>query len=312
MDYILHIYIILIMRSNLRRDNMKKFISFSLLLVLIFAVGCTKNNENTSKSQLSQTINVVSREDGSGTRGAFSEILGILKKDSLGNETDLTYDEAIIQNSTDGIMTTVAGDKYAIGYISLGSLGDTVKPLKIDGINPTAENIQEGSYKIARPFNIVHQEELNSLGVDFINFILSSQGQDILSREGYIKANTNLSEYNSTNEKGNLVISGSTSIAPVMEKLAEEYKLLNPNSSIEIQSTGSSAGIQGVIEGSADIGMASRELKDSEKETINYKTIAMDGIVIIVNNENIIENLSIEDVRSIYIGQTTTWNDLEK
>lgn len=297
---------------------MKKFISLSLVLalVLVFAAGCastdeTNDNGNTSDSGFAGTINVVSREDGSGTRGAFIEIVGVLEKDSSGNEMDLTYEEAIIQNSTDGVMTTVAGDKYSVGYISLGSLNDTVKALKVDGVEATAENVQEGSYKIARPFNIAYKEGLNSLGTDFISFILSSQGQDIVVGEGYVQVSNDLPEYTPSNEEGSLVIAGSTSVTPVMEKLAEAYEELNPDVTIEIQATGSSAGMQSAIEGSADIGMASRELKDSEKESLAYEAMAIDGIAVIVNNENIIDDVSIDDIKSIYIGETTDWEDLQ-
>lgn len=301
---------------------MKKFISLLLALTLIsiFVTGCTGTNDpkvdqsdgNNGDSDLSGTINVVSREDGSGTRGAFIEIVGILEEDSSGNEIDQTYEEAIVQNGTDAVMTTVAGDEYSIGYISLGSLNDTVKAVKVDGVEATSENVQEGSYKIARPFNIAYKDGLDSLGIDFVNFILSPQGQDIVVEEGYIQSNTDLSEYVSSNEKGNLVVAGSTSVSPVMEKLAEKYEELNPDTSIEIQSTGSSAGMQSAMEGSADIGMASRELKDSEEESLTYKAIAIDGIAIIVNTENTIDDISLENVKSVYIGETTSWESLEK
>lgn len=286
---------------------MKRFIGLSLLLILVFVTGCAARNSDSS-----ETINLVSRENGSGTRGSFIEIVGVLEKDSLGNEMDLTYEEAIIQNSTAGVMTTVTGDKYAIGYISLGSLNDMVKALKVDGVEATSENLQKGSYKISRPFNIVYKDGLNPLGMDFINFILSPQGQDIVVEEGYVQVSNDLPGYTSSKVQGNLLVVGSTSVTPVMEKLAERYEELNPGASIEIQSTGSSAGIQSAIEGSTDIGMASRELKDSEKESLTYKAIAIDGIAIIVNKENPIDNISISDIKSIYMGETTNWRDLQK
>lgn len=297
---------------------MKKIISLILMLSLVLAalVGCNSSNNTNGngdeKSDLSGTINVVSREDGSGTRGAFIEIVGILEKDSDGNKTDNTYEEAIIQNGTDAVMTTVAGDESSIGYISLGSLNNTVKALKIDNVEATSENVQNGSYKISRPFNIAYKGDLNSLGEDFLNFILSSDGQNIVVEEGYVPISKDLEGFNSSSQEGNLVVAGSTSVSPVMEKLAEKYEEINPDVSIEIQSTGSSAGMQSAMEGSADIGMASRELKDSEKEVLNHEPIAIDGIAVIVNNENDVEGISLDEVKSIYTGETSSWNDIEK
>lgn len=296
---------------------MKKIISLTLVVIMsfIFATGCSKSS--TSKDGVegfdtSNGINVVSREDGSGTRGAFVEIVGVLVKDENGNEVDKTYEEAIIQNSTDAVMTTVAGDKYSIGYISLGSLSDTVKALKIDGVEASFENVQDGSYKISRPFNIAYKKDLSPLGEDFINFILSTEGQKIVVDEGYVQVSTDLSDYNSSKEKGNLTVAGSTSVTPVMEKLAEKYEELNPGTSIEIQSTGSSAGMQSTMEGSADIGMASRDLKDSEMEKLNHKPIAIDGIAVIVNTGNTIEDISFDKIKAIYTGDSTTWDSIEK
>lgn len=296
---------------------MKKIISLSLMVVMAisFIVGCspTENSVKPKTSEAfdsSKTINVVSREDGSGTRGAFVEIVGVLEKDPEGNEVDRTYDEAIIQNGTNAVMTTIQGDKYSIGYISLGSLNDTVKAVSINGVKATSDNVQNNSYKIARPFNVAFQDNLSPLGKDFLNFILSSEGQKIVAEEGYVQVSTELSEYNKSNQKGNLVVAGSTSVSPVMEKLAEAYQGLHSDVSIEIQSTGSSAGMQSAIEGSADIGMASRELKDSEKEKLSYEVIAIDGIAVIVNNENIVEDISLDSVKSIYTGEITTWNEI--
>lgn len=292
---------------------MKKIIGSILVLslVVILSTGCSDGGPVSSgESDSTNSINVVSREDGSGTRGAFIEIVGILEKDSDGNETDNTYEEAIIQNGTDAVMTTVSGDANSIGYISLGSVNDTVKALKINGVEASSENVQNGSYKISRPFNIAYGGDLNSLGQDFINFILSTQGQDIVSEAGYVEVNTESDNYTRSNEEGNLIIAGSTSVSPVMEKLAEKYEALNPNTSIEIQSTGSSAGMQSAIEGSADIGMASRELKDSEKELLSHKPIAIDGIALICNMDNPRDSLSLDGVKSIYTGAATTWDDV--
>lgn len=291
---------------------MKKIISLILASILMLGTlgGCGKpsgDEFNTNK-----TINVVSREDGSGTRGAFVEIVGILEKDSNGNEVDRTYEEAIIQNSTDGVMTTVSGDKYSIGYISLGSLNDSVKGVKIQGIEVNAENVQNGSYKIARPFNIAYKGELSPLAKDFVDFILSAEGQEIVVKGKYVQIGTNLPSYTASGQAGNLVIAGSTSVSPIMEKLAEAYQTINSGVNIEIQSTGSSAGMQSAIEGTADIGMASRDLKASELEVLTHQTIAMDGIAVITSNENSITDLTLEQVKSIYTGEITKWNEIVK
>lgn len=300
---------------------MKKIISllFVLTLVVTLFTGCSSekssNGEDPSSSDSSsetssETINVVSREDGSGTRGAFTEIVGVLEKDANGNENDNTYEEAIIQNGTDAVMNTVAGDKNSIGYISIGSLNDTVKALKVDDVDATAENVQNNSYKISRPFNVAYKGDLTDLSKDFLSFILSSEGQEIVEKEGYVQANTAPTSYSVSNKEGNLIVAGSTSVSPVMEKLAEKYESLNAKVSIEIQSTGSSAGMQSTMEGSSDMGMASRELKDSEKEVLSHEAIAIDGIAVIVNKESSLENLTLDNIKSIYTGQITTLNDL--
>ncbi len=294
---------------------MKTKISLLLVLTLVFtfATGCSQGKkEDADNSSISDSINVVSREDGSGTRGAFIEIVGILEKDSEGNKNDRTYEEAVIQNGTDAVITTVAGDKNSIGYISLGSLNDRVKALRIEDVEASSENVQNKSYKISRPFNIAYKKDLSPLSEDFLSFILSSEGQNIVSEEAYIKINTDSNNYNGSDQEGNLTIAGSTSVNPVMEKIAEKYEQLHPKVSIEIQSTGSSAGMQSVIEDSADIGMASRQLKDSEKEALNHEAIAIDGIAVIVNNENPLESISLDEVKSIYIGEITNWDDIKE
>lgn len=285
---------------------MKKTISLVLGLVLGAGLitGCSQGGGL-------DIINVVSREDGSGTRGAFVEIVGILEKDSQGNENDNTYEEAVVQNGTDAVMTTVSSDENAIGYISLGSLNETVRALKIDDVEAKSENLQNGSYKISRPFNIAHRADASSLAVDFSKFILSAEGQSIVAEEGYVEINTDLESYDGSGQEGNLVVAGSTSVSPVMEKLAEKYEALNPEASVEIQSTGSSAGMQSAIEGSSDIGMASRDLKDSEKEELLYEAIAIDGIAVIVNKENPYESASLDKIKSIYTGEITSWNEIE-
>lgn len=259
-------------------------------------------------------IAVISREDGSGTRGAFTEITGLLEKDASGNEIDNTSEDADIQNSTNGVMTTVAGNEAAIGYISLGSLNDTVKPLKVEGVEPTAETIISGEYKIARPFLLVTKGEAaeGSIEADFLKFAASKAGQDIVEAEGYVKV-AGEEEYTPANLEGTITVAGSTSVTPVMEKLAEEYSKLNPNAKIEIQSNGSSAGITAATDGTAQIGMSSRELKDEEKAAgLSEFVLAKDGIAVIVNTVNPTEDITMDQVKTVFNGEITAWADLAK
>ena len=291
---------------------MKKILSLALISVLAISTLTGCNSQSSSGFDANKTINVVSREDGSGTRGAFVEIVGILEKDSSGKEVDRTYEEAIIQNSTDAVMTTVAGDKYSIGYISLGSLNDTVKALKVEGVEATGENVKNNSYKIARPFNVAYKGELSGLAKDFMDFILSKEGQDIVLKGKYVSVGNNLPSYTASGQKGNLVVAGSTSVTPIMEKLAEAYQGLNEGVNIEIQSTGSSAGMQSTMEGTADLGMASRDLKDSELAVLKAEVIAIDGIAVITSKENTIEDMTIDQIKSVYTGEITKWSEVAK
>lgn len=290
---------------------MKKILSFLLVVIMIsvFAVGCTQAGGPTGNDfDASREITLVSREDGSGTRGAFVEITGVAEDD-----VDNTYEEAVIQNGTNGVMTTVAGDEYAIGYISLGSLNDTVKSLKVGGAEATSENVQSGDYKIARPFNVAYKGELSPIAADFLNFILSEEGQEIAVDSAYVQFGTELASYApyiTTEISGKIVAAGSTSVSPLMEKMAEAYKEINPNVEIEIQSTGSSAGTKAAIEGTADLGMASRELKDSELAELTGQVIAIDGIAMIVNNENPLDDITMEEIKSIYVGDDTEWSSI--
>ena len=298
-------------------DIMKKNIIGLLILILAFSllVGCGANQNGDSDSKedfvLSSEIVVVTREEGSGTRGAFVELTGIEEKGEDGTKTDRTTKEAITQMKTDTVLTSVAGEKYAIGYVSTGSLNDTVKVLKIDGIEPTTENIKAGDYKIARPFNIATKGEISELAQDYIEFIMSKEGQEVVA-ESYISIDDNAAPYNGTKPSGKIVVAGSSSVTPVMEKLREAYLEINPNATIEVQQSDSTAGMQAVIDGTADIGMASRELKVSEKAELNDLAIAIDGIAVIVNTANPIDDLSIEDVKNIYIGDILTWSEINK
>ena len=274
-----------------------------LLTVLVAAalaaatlVSCGKQND---------AITVVSREDGSGTRGAFTELMGIEK-----DGTDRTYAKAEISNSTSVVISTVAGNKNAIGYISLGSLNDSVKAVKIDGVDATADNVKNGSYKISRPFIITTKDGISDLAADFIKFILSDDGQAIVS-EKYITVSGS-GAYTASGLSGKVTLAGSTSVSPLMDELAAAYKELNPDVVIEIQQSGSGAGIQSALEGVCDIGMSSRELKDSEKEAgLTPTVMALDGIAVIVNKDNRISTLSSEQIQSIYIGESTSWADVK-
>lgn len=278
-------------------------------LVGLSACGSTANGD--SEAGLGQ-INVVTREDGSGTRGAFIELFGLEEKNSDGEKVDLTTQNAIVTNSTSVMLTTVAEDGSAIGYASLGSLNDSVKVVDIDGAEATVENIKDGSYKVSRPFNIVTKDDTNEAAKDFINFILSSEGQAIVEKSGYIPLDDNGS-YKSSVNSGKVVISGSSSVTPVMEKLKEAYAKVNPDVTIEIQQSDSSTGVANTVDGTADIGMASRELKDTEeKEGVTATVIAMDGIAIIVNDKNEVDDLTSEQVKDIFAGDTTSWEDLSE
>jgi phosphate transport system substrate-binding protein len=266
----------------------------------------------TSDFDTSNDITVVSREEGSGTRGAFIELFGVEEKDASGEKVDNTTEEASISNSTSVVMTSVAGDDYAIGYISLGSLNDTVKALKIDGAEATVENIKSGTYKIARPFNIATKGELSDVAQDFIDFIMSSDGQAVVEESGYISVSEN-GAYEGSKPEGKIVVAGSSSVSPVMEKLQEAYLAVNANAAIEVQTSDSTTGMTSAIDGICDIGMASRELKDSETEAgLTPTVIAMDGIAVVVNNNNSLEELSSEQVKSIYVGETLTWDEVAK
>lgn len=261
-------------------------------------------------SAASGTINVISREDGSGTRGAFIELFGI-EEEKDGEKVDMTTTDASITNSTSVMMTTVAGDENAIGYISLGSLNDTVKAVKIDGAEATAENVADGTYKVSRPFNIVTGEEVSDAAQDFINYIMSSDGQQIVEDNGYIKADAEAEAYTAGDAEGKVVVAGSSSVSPVMEKLKEGYEAAQDKVTVEVQQSDSTTGITSVADGICDIGMASRELNDDETaQGLTPTVIATDGIAVIVNTTNEIEDLTTDQVKSIFTGETTEWEDL--
>ncbi len=290
---------------------MRKAIGILVLLAMATSVFSGCSTGTAASFDTGKAIAVVSREDGSGTRGAFIELFGIEQKDADGNRKDLTTKEAVIAKQTDVMMTNIAGDKYAIGYISLGSLNDTVKAVQIEGVTASSENVKKGTYPIARPFNIATKGEPTGLAKDFIDFILSSDGQAIVGKS-YTATRDSAPAYAGDTPSGKIVVGGSTSVGPVMEKLKEAYLKINPNATIEIQQIDSSAGMTGAADGTYDIGMASRELKDSERAQLTAIQIALDGIAVIVNNENTATSLAKEQVKAIFTGETLKWSDLSK
>lgn len=282
---------------------MKKFLCAIMTMVLMM----------TSAFALADEINVISREDGSGTRGAFIELFGIVQKNEAGEKIDCTTDECDITNSTSVMMTSVSGNDCAIGYISLGSLNDTVKALAIDGAEASVENIKAGTYNVARPFNIATLAETSEAAQDFITFIMSAEGQAVIESNGYIAVVENAPAFEGGKVSGKIVIAGSSSVTPVMEKLTEAYMTINPNVEIELQQSDSSSGMTSTRDGVCDIGMASRALKDSEIEAgLTPMTIAMDGIAVIVSNDNPVDGLTSEQVRNIYMGEITDWSEVDE
>lgn len=283
-----------------RKIGKKKIATVAMMIMCaVMMIGCGKKDGD-------KEISVISREDGSGTRDAFTELLGILEDD-----VDNTTVNAEITNSTSVMMTTVSGNTEAIGYVSLGSLNDSVKAIKVDGVEATTDNVSSGDYVVARPFNIVTGSEVSENAQDFIDFIMSKEGQNIISEEGYISVGSD-SSYTASGLTGTVTLAGSTSVAPVMEKIAEKYMELNEGVTIEIQQSGSGAGITSTIEGVCDIGMSSRELKENEiAEGVAATKIAMDGIAVIVNVDNTVEDLTSEQIKDIFVGKTTKWSEVQ-
>lgn len=306
--------------------KMKKIAAAVMMvsMVAVTAVGCGSSNgtdtkgadanqsDATSDWDETSDVTIVSREDGSGTRGAFIELFGIEEKQDDGTKVDMTTTDAQITNNTSVMLITVADNEYAIGYVSLGSLNDSVKALKIDGVEATAENIENGSYKVSRPFNIAVKKDLNNkVAKDFMSFIMSTEGQKVVADEKYI-AVADVKDYAGTKPSGSCVVGGSSSVSPLMEKLIEAYKAVNPNASIELQTSDSTTGMTSTIEGSYDIGMASRELKDEEAAELEPTVIATDGIAVVVNNANPLDELSADQVKDIYVGNVSTWDEITK
>lgn len=294
---------------------MKKIITLGLAAIMATSMlaGCGASNSSSSSQagfDTNKSITVISREEGSGTRDAFVELTGVLEKDSNGNKTDNTTVEALVIDGTQAVMSNVAGNQGAIGYISLGSLNETVKVVKVDGVAPSAETVKDGTYKISRPFNIATKETVSKVAQDFIDYILSSDGQKIVEDNGYIAVDTK-GAYAGSKPEGKIVISGSSSVSPVMEKLVEAYKKVNTNAKIELQTTDSSSGMTATMEGTCDIGMASRELKDKES-SLKATKIALDGIAVVINTANTTENITLDNIKGIFTGSLTKWSEVNK
>lgn len=301
---------------------MKKFmkktgsIVIASMMLVGLMTGCGSNAATSDSASSDATggasglISVVSREDGSGTRGAFVELTKVEEKDADGNKVDHTTTDAVIANSTDVVLNNVAGDSNAIGYVSMGALNDTVKAVKVDGVEATTDNVKSGTYAISRPFNIAvsKDEALSDAAQDFYNFIMSAEGQQIVEDNKYIKINDSAEAFESNDASGKVVVAGSSSVTPVMEKLSESYQKINPNVTIEVQQSDSTTGMTSAMEGTCDIGMASRELSDEEAAKLTATAIALDGIAVIVNKENAVSDLTLDQIKKIYIGEITDWS----
>lgn len=299
---------------------MKKLVSMTLASLLLCGALTACGQDNTQNpaasasasvdTGVSGAITVVSREDGSGTRGAFIELTGVEEKNEAGEKVDMTTLAAEIANKTDVVLTSVASNKKAIGYVSLGSLSDTVKAVKVDGVEATAENVKNGSYTLARPFNIATKGAPEGLAADFLRFILSAEGQQIVNDEGYIAVDDAAEAFVSDGASGQIAVGGSSSVSPVMEKLIEAYQAINSAAKIELQVSDSTSGMTGAMDGTFAIGMASRELKDEEAAALTPTAIALDGIAVVIHPENPIEALTMEQIKAIYVGDTTDWSAL--
>ena len=286
------------------RTFVKKLLCAALALTCVTAAACAEFEENKG-------IAVISREDGSGTRGAFVELTGVEQKID-GKKVDMTTEDAEITNNTAAMLMTVAGDPQAIGYVSLGSLNDTVKAVKVAGVEATAANVASGDYKLARPFNIAWRADAQSdLAKDFIAFVLSAEGQKVVADNGYV-GSADAAAYEGTGAEGKLIVGGSSSVSPVMEKLIEAYAVVNPKADVELQTTDSTTGMTSAIDGSYDVGMASRALKEDEAAQLESVAIAMDGIAVIVNLENPVDELTVEQIGGVFLGEITAWNELVK
>lgn len=304
-------------KNSIKNDKVtgrkiKRVLAAAMCLGLTMGVLTGCGGSDAASFDKNGAITVVSREDGSGTRGAFIELFGIEQKNDAGEKVDHTIDSAVFTNSTAVMMTTVAQDVNSIGYISLGSLNDTVKAVKVEGVEPTVENVKNGSYSVVRPFNIIYKDGLSDAAKDFMDYIMSSDGQKVVADNGYVSIDGGAA-YSGSKPEGKVVVAGSSSVTPVMEKLKEAYEAVNPNAQIEVQESDSTTGVNSTIEGICDIGMASRDLKEEEaSQSISSTVIALDGIAVVVNKECSVDDLTKEQVMNIYTGSATKWSDIIK
>ena len=293
----------------MKKSKALSIITLILLLSMVFA-GCAQSSEETADFDFDKDITVVARDAASGTRGAFHEIMKIIVKEK-DTEIDKLVIGALEFDGTDKVITAVEGDKYGIGYISLGSVSERIKALAVGGAEPSVENVKSGAYSVSRPFLLVTKGTENELIKDFLKFTESVEGQAITNDMHFIGTADSPEEYTASGMSGTIKVAGSTSVAPLMEKLQEAYNELNPDVTFETQAQGSSQGIKAAIDGSYDIGMASRELKDEEASQLNRYVLAIDGIAVIVNNKNPISDLAADDITNIYLGEITKWGGIK-
>ncbi|WP_303857561.1 substrate-binding domain-containing protein [Aminicella lysinilytica] len=302
------------MEKNRLLKNLKKTLAVGAIIVMaasLFTACGNKSDSSSDSSGMTGEISVVSREDGSGTRGAFIELFGIEIKKDNGDKVDKTIKSAEVTNSTAVMLQTIKGNEKAIGYVSLGSMSDSVKALKVDGETASVENVKSGDYKVSRPFNIVTGKKTNAAAKDFISYINSKEGQAIVDKEGYVSEDATDS-YAKSDASGKIVVAGSSSVTPLMEKLAEAYKKVNSDVKVEVQQSDSTTGVTSTIQGVCNIGMASRELEDSEKaKGVKSQEIARDGIAVIVNRSNGLSDITSDQVKQIYTGKITDWSEIK-
>lgn len=284
----------------------KIFLTLGLLAIL---TSCSSQKTNVKETD-NFDISVISREDGSGTKKSFIEQMGLIKNGEDGGYIDMTTDDAVVVNSTNNAIKAVELDKTAIAYISLASLDDSVKAVKIEGVNPSRENIESGDYKLQRPFSLAYREDsMTDLSKDFLEFIKSKDAKDLIEGEDLI-ALSNDKEYKSKNLEGKLTITGSSSLKSIVDKLSQKYESLNENVDVEVLSNESLTGLRNVSDGVVDIAMVSNKVED---ESLNSEIFAIDGIAIIVNKENdLINDLNISELRSIYKGDIKNTGELRK
>ena len=283
-------------------------LSIAMVGVLgVAAVGC-------GEDKMTDTITVITRESGSGTRGAFIELTGVQQKDKDGNKVDRTVKTAQVANSTAVALQNVQKNPSAIAYISLGSLTDSVKAVPFEGTAATVDNIKNGSYTLSRPFNLAYKEDNdNPTLADFMKYIASTEAAEVINGEDFI-APENTASYTkpATAPTEKLVVNGSSSVYPLMQALVESYCKASgvSKSTIDLQFNDSTAGMTGAMNGTYDLGMASRELEESEAAALQSVVLATDGIAVIVNNMNPITNITKEQLCNIYIGVATKWSDV--